>query len=393
MIPLHSILTIVAEESLGIPEIVLAVLMGILVLAFVIGFVKGFRKVSWNGLAWLIAGAACCALGMVIKPSQGSPTGNFVSATLVAVVCVGVVLVAYGLLTYFVRPKMRWVKDDVNPDLSLAEYGLEFEPEYLDYDGEHDYAPYGKRIYKTGYGTPSLFARILGGLACAINVGVVLLAILAAFLMVINMMGGANETLSTFLVNESMLMILGLGKKHLMDFLLIAIVFFIAKKGYKKGLVDSIRSFVVSVGAFAAMWFSFSLAFTMPEGESVIGLLVLNCVNVFAKYDVIGGILGKLLAGVCLLALFSIFLILLNIMLAKFCEAIQRGKITRGVDRCVACVCYMCVGVVACLAVCLVLALLDSLGVFSAVSFIEESYLAKAMFEFGKSLVSSFMAM
>ena len=232
MIPLHSILTIVAEESLGIPEIVLAVLMGILVLAFVIGFVKGFRKVSWNGLAWLIAGAACCALGMVIKPSQSSPTGNFVSATLVAVVCVGVVLVAYGLLTYFVRPKMRWVKDDVNPDLSLAEYGLEFEPEYLDYDGEHDYAPYGKRIYKTGYGTPSLFARILGGLACAINVGVVLLAILAAFLMVINMMGGVNETLSTFLVNESMLMILGLGKKHLMDFLLIAIVFFIAFDGF-----------------------------------------------------------------------------------------------------------------------------------------------------------------
>ncbi len=393
MIPLHSILTIVAEKGLGIPGIVLAVSVGILVLAFVIGFVKGFRKVSWNGLAWFIAGAALCLCGTMFGAAQNSPTGSFVTATLIAIACIGCVLILYGLLTYFARPKMRWIKDDVNPDLSLAEYGLEFEPEYLDYDGEHDYAPYGKRIYKTGYGTPSVFARLMGGLACVVNVGVVLWAALAAFMMIVNMMGLDNAILGEFLNDKNMLMILGLGQKFLLDFLMVAIIFFIAKKGYEKGLIDSIRSFVVSVGAFAAMWFSFSLAFTTPEGEGVIGQLVVNCMNVFAKYDVIGGVLGKLLAGVCLLALFSLFLVLLNVLLSKFCQMIQHTKITRGIDRCIACVCYMCVGVVACLAVCLVFALLDTLGVFASSSLFEGSYFAKAMFEFGKTLVEPLMAM
>ena len=162
-----------AAGDAGLPKILLTVIIVAIALAFVIGFIKGFRKVSWDGLAWLIAGVVLCLGGKLVKMGD-DVMGNFIMSLALSIAVVGVVLVLYGLCTKYLRPRIQWVKDEIDPDLSLAEYGLEYEPEHVEYDGENEVFPHGKRIYKTGYGAPSIFARFMGGVACAINIGLVL---------------------------------------------------------------------------------------------------------------------------------------------------------------------------------------------------------------------------
>ena len=141
MISLHSMLAAGGAE--GLPTILFAVIGVALAFAFVAGFMKGFRKVSWDGLAWLVAGGMFVLIGKLAPMHSSTPIGTAAIVITVAVGCAAASFAGFGVLGYFLRPKMRWIKDDINGDTSLAEYGLEFEPEYLDYDGEHDYAPYG----------------------------------------------------------------------------------------------------------------------------------------------------------------------------------------------------------------------------------------------------------
>lgn len=392
MISLHSILAAGGlMESL--PTIILAVIGVALAIAFVMGFVKGFRKVSWNGLAWLAAGVMFVAVGK-LAPMKGSSEMGTAAITLgVALACSLVTFAVFGVLGYFLRPKMRWIKDDINGDTSLAEYGLEFEPEYLDYDGEHDYAPYGKRIYKTGYGTPCFFFRLLGGLTCAINIGMVLAALLGAFLMIVGATGLASMSIGSILNNENMKLILGFAQKYLFEFLSIGIILLMAKQGYNKGLISSLRAIVITIGGFAAVGLSFYLPFSAYAVEGFIGTLVTRCAGVFASLGSFSTILGKLLAGCCLLALFCIALVLLNVLLKNVCKLIESIGLTRGLDSCLAAVVYMLIGAALCVGVWFVLAGLDLLGIFYVSKMLDAgAYLSNGLYNFAVSILAPLLA-
>ena len=138
--PLHSILANdIAEQlvTLGGASLLIS-----LVMAFVMGFSKGFRRVSWSGLIWLIASVLCIAVCEKILTGEYGFKASL-KAFAVAAACVLAVMAVFGFLASLIRPKVRWVKDNINGDTSLAEFGLEFEPEYVVYDGEDDWKPYG----------------------------------------------------------------------------------------------------------------------------------------------------------------------------------------------------------------------------------------------------------
>ena len=145
MISLHSILATALVDKL--PTFILVGAAILITIAFSIGFVKGFRRVSWGGLIWATAAVLLTVVGLAAEPT-GSATHQLIVMMSVVLIYVAVTMIAYGILAHFVRPKVKWVKDNVNGDTSLAEYGLEFEPEYLDYDGEHESNPYGMRIIR-----------------------------------------------------------------------------------------------------------------------------------------------------------------------------------------------------------------------------------------------------
>ena len=169
MFSLHSIMA--SDLASKLPTIIGIAAGALLVVAFIVGFAKGFRKVGWDGLIWATAAGLFTYVGLLIEPT-GGPARKFGIILAFAVGYIVAALIVYGLLAHFLRPRMRWVKDNVNGDTSLAEYGLEFEPEYLDYDGEDDPRPYGKRLHKTGYNPPKFMGRLLGGVSCVATVGI-----------------------------------------------------------------------------------------------------------------------------------------------------------------------------------------------------------------------------
>ncbi len=393
MISLHSILAAGGlMESL--PMIIFVVAGVLMALAFVMGFVKGFRKVKWDGLAWLVGGLAFVVVGYVFPIKGGTAAGSFWISLLVAVICAGGSFALFKVLAYFLRPKMRWIKDDINGDTSLAEFGLEFEPEYLDYDGEHDYQPYGKRIYKTGYGEPCFFFRLLGGIACAINVGIVLWALFSAFLLVVDVSALKTMAIGGIFNNEIVANTLfPLAKNYCLDYLAIGVMMLMAKQGYGRGLINSLRSIVITIGGFAAVGLSFYLPFSAFAAEGFLAGLVARCAAIFANLGALNVILGKLSAGIIILVIAVILLVVLNIVLKSICQTIENLGLTRELDSWLAAAVYLLIGAVICVGVWFVFASLDALGIFPFGAMIgDRGFFSQALYEYALSIVGPFFA-
>lgn len=103
-----------------IPLIVLIICGAVLLLAFLIGCKKGFRRVSWGGLFWLIAGVGFIVadrflreknpLFSVFKRNFRAGSATFLSSVTLALAVATVTLLLYGGLSLLLRPKMKWVK-------------------------------------------------------------------------------------------------------------------------------------------------------------------------------------------------------------------------------------------------------------------------------------------
>ena len=390
-----SLRAILAEEApvaaitgaQSIPTVALIVGGVLLAIAFIMGFVKGFRKVSWNGAAWVAGTAAYVLVSKIV------PAGAFWLPLLLAVISAGGSFALFKLLAYFLRPKMRWIKDDINADTSLAEYGLEFEPEYLEYDGEHDYAPYGKRIYKTGYGAPSLFFRLLGGLSCALNVATVLVALCSLFLLVVDVSVLKTYPIGGIFEHPAVAWAFPYVKQYALDFIMIGIMMLLAKEGYNRGIVYSLRSIVITLATLAAIGGSFYLPFS-PFGASVGALssLIATCTKVFVNLGVLSELLGKLLAGFILLMLCAVILIILNVLLKSLCRTILDIKFTREVDSWVAAAVYLAIGAMVCVGIWFVLGSIDAMGIFPFGAMLSEGTLSKAIYDFVMGIVGPFFA-
>ena len=387
MIQLHALLTTEgAANAGGIVPIVLSVLAVLVGLAFIFGFFKGFRKVSWSGLTWLTA-VVIYALVSLILPKDTGILGVIIS--LVAAIACGLgTMVLFNVLALYVRPRIRWIKDDVDGDMSLAEFGLEFEPEYMDYDGEHDFAPYGMRIYKTGFGVPSVPMRLLGGLTCAVNVAMVLASLLGIFLMIVKTSALA-DTMGEFLTHPVTAFMLPYAQKYVFDGLAIGAFMMLGKVGYQKGLIQSICSIIISVATMAVVVASFVLPFTPLAAEGVLATMVERCSVFFVNLPLIAPILGKLVAGVCLLLMGIAIIIILKLLLANWVNMWNAIKITREMDGYIGGIVYAVIAAIVCLGIWFVLAGVEVLGLYPVSSMlVPEAMMSNALFNFAKSILA-----
>lgn len=395
MISLHSILATGLASKL--PTLIFAVTAVALAIAFSMGFVKGFRKVSWNGLIWATAAAIFSFVGLAGTPS-GGVTRQLVVTLAVAIIYIVATLIFYGILAHFLRPKVRWVKDNVNGDTSLAEYGLEFEPEYVDYDGEDDPRPYGKRLQKTGCNPPSIIGRLLGGISCALNVGMLFWAVGSVGLLAISSTGLSNMVIGTVLEHAFIAKLLKAAQRYLLEWLCIGVIVVVAKVGFKNGLLNSLRTVIITIGSVALIGFCFYLPFS-PLGAKETGLFsfvnkfIVRCSTALKRFP-LPPVVSKLFAGCCFAGCGVVFMIIVNILLKKCCNLVDGSAPTRMVDRLLSCVVYIFAGVIALVAVWVGLAVLDRLHLFHISEVLNEyTPLSNALFNFAKQLVSELRAL
>lgn len=394
MISLHSML---AGDILSKLPLIYAIFGGvILAVAFIFGFVKGFRKVSWAGLTWLTAGGVFLLASRAIV-TEGTVTKKFVFALGIALAVIASVLALYGVLACFLRPKIRWVKDDVNGDTSLAEYGLEFEPEYLDYDGEDDWQPYGKRIHKTGFNPPNFVGRLMGGLSCVVNAAMILWTIASVCLLCISSTSLMTAPIAVIMGSTAVAKLTEFASNILLDMLTIGIVIFVAKKGYTNGLMNSLRVVLITVGSLGGVVGCFYLAFgpasQNAEAWYYLVKLIDRCVDVCAKAGPMLSVpLGKALAGVCMSAVVIVLMILLNILLKKCCRFVSSTTPTRTVDLVLSCGLYMLIGAVICVGGWFILATFDYVGILNiSEALSEKAHLSNGIFQFVEKIVDKLL--
>ena len=395
MISLHSVLSLVDVISTAS----LTVVAVILLIAFSIGFVKGFRKVSWTGLRWATAALLFIGLCKKVPLTGSSVTRNMVVALLVGVVCVALTMVLYALLACALRPRIRWVKDDVNGDTSLAEYGLEFEPEYLDYDGEDDIAPYGKKIKKTGYNPPSLFGRLLGGGACMLNVGLWLFLIGAAFMLLVGYTSFNMWDIKYILDKPFFEKYLHWAKLYAFDVLAIGIMVLFAQKGYESGLIESLRALFIWALAIVGIVLAFYLPFSkFAQAETgafaTYAAFVNRCVVAFKGIGgAFGGILGKAFAGAIGASVVGMLVFIINVLFTKICNVVTKQGCTRTLDGVCGAAVYILIGAALCLAFWLVFGGFLYLSVIDVTELVAETeYLSFNMFEFAKGIVEKVLS-
>lgn len=370
----------------------------LLVVAFIIGFVKGVRKVSWFGATWITAGAAFLLIARKIT-IEGTPTVKFGKTLAIALLCVAAALALYGALAYLLRPRIRWVKDNVNGDTTLAEYGLEYEPEYLDYDGEDDGKPYGKRIHKTGFNPPKIGGRLLGGLAGVLNVAVILWAAISVTLLVINSTGLAAMVIGKVLNVKIVAKVLEFAQFALLDGLAIGVIVALGHKGFESGLLNSLRNIIVSFGSIAAIGACFYLPFS-PWAANETGFFSFLPVVINRCADALGGklpfedVFAKLIAGACFSVAAVGLMVLLNILLKKCCKLVSGAAPTRMVDKILSSVLYMVIGAAVCVGVWFILALVEHFGLFNISKVLNEyAKLTNGLFDFSKGLVDRLLGM
>lgn len=395
MISLHSVLAGGIIDVL--PTIFVIVAITLLVLAFTMGFVKGFRKVGWDGLMWLAASLLFLLLNSLL-PEGAILSAAFTASIIMAVLSVAAALVGFGVLASFIRPKVRWVKDNVNGDTSLAEYGLEFEPEYLDYDGENDVMPYGKMIYKTGFNPPNVVGRLLGGVACMVTVAMILWAVAGVAMLAVDATSLKTMGYEIILKGKFAEFLLMTAKKYLLDCLAIGITLFIAKRGYYTGFMSSLRTLILTIGGTAGIGFAFYLPFSKfayrTDGLwTFLNKLAIRCyVALDGKGGAFNAILSKLLAGVVIAAIVCVLLVLLNLLLTKCCKMVSSSGPSRLADACAACLFYAVLGAAIIVAAWFVLATLDFFMIININEVIQPTaHLSNGLFRFTGLLLDKVM--
>jgi hypothetical protein len=394
MIPLHSVLAI-QDVMHKVPLLAAIVCAAILAIAFIIGFAKGFRRVSWGGVVWAASGFAFIVGNKLLRnrnPILKMPAvaaldegmRSFVSSFSIALLCALAGLFAYGVCSLIFKHRRIKKRD---PEISIYS-GYEYEDDYDDYD-DYD-AP--SHMVDARKKKPNFLGRVLGGIVCAINVTVILALGISFVLLLISATALINGPLGYLFDIKIVPILRNYASVYALDFLTIGIIIVISCKGYKNGLIGSIRSLVVMFGVIIAAVISFWLPFSSFAGSEkahFLNLLITRWINLLGGVnELIRGLAAKILSGVCIFVLASLVLWLVNFLLAKCSRSIRGSAPARIIDGVLACLLYFVIGVLIVLAMWSVLYLVDYCGIFKSTEiFNENAALAKGMFRFGETYI------
>ena len=358
MVPVYSLLAVNMQQ---VEKAVLLLCATILLIAFFVGFKRGFRQVGWKGVLcltsfelFLLLDGALKEKGLILKGmSNFGISGEAMTSLIVACVCCLLFMSVYALCWVTFRPKYKWVT--TNPTYSENEF--EYEDDSLEYEtGERQ-----RRIIWKNAGTPTVFGRYIGAIVCALNIFSIMLFVACSLLLLLgNTSLMQNETVFAFLHQGFISQLYEYASVNGMDYIFICILLTIAHKGYENGLVASLFNFFTSMGTLLVAGVAFYLPFlpTVRENATLAG--VFGIVDgLVAKIPLIGSMLesnpsvgqsiSNVLVGLVLFAIFSVLLSFLKNVLRKSGKAIRQNKSMRRMDGLLSAILYFILGIVVCI--------------------------------------------
>ena len=412
MMPSYALLTNTEAFNLlqELPALIGGFAAVVLLIAFFIGFKKGFRKVSWGGVVWVGASVGFFLLegsfaeGNPLKPlfstvMEAEATATLLASLVFASACVAVALLLQGICSLLFRPRIKLVDKDkchYTRDKAATDGGCD------------DYEKYSSRkvVVRKGMHKPSVFARAFGGLICAINVATVLIAVLSAALFTVCATRLNEGLLAPAFANENMLRVQEYAFNYAFDFLMIGLILKIARSGFEKGCIDSLRLLVIGVGRLVAIGFAFyvpfsAMALSVEEGGvRILHSFVNRCIGaakMMGLPETYAPLVGKLLAGILLFVLVLIVFAILSVFFKKLTAAVDGISAFRVGDGVLACSIYLVIGVAICACIGVVFYVLGAYGIFDVNTLIGETSLAKKLLDvcglYVQPVLDSFNAM
>ncbi len=321
----------------------------VLVFAFLVGFCKGYRRISRNNIYKIIAGCGFVfaykylysknLLEKVLKgKSEVLVSGLWAIA--LAVGCALVALLVYGAFNALFTPKTEYQKEYIT-----VENGIEYDDE----DFMEEPVVKKHKVKKLRY-KPSLTGRLFGGLFCVLNFALGLAMLAAVAVVVLNCTklatGSLNSLYSMDLLQKAMKVLL----PYTFDVLSVGIIFGFGYLGYKNGFVGSIWLVLKWFGLIAVLALCFAAPFLGKVAS--IKLVEMLIEKMTGLVDGFAGkaskIVGKIAAGAVLAIAMTVVMLLVRLMFKSLANLIDDLPVFRTVDGVLATVVYALVGVLVC---------------------------------------------
>lgn len=350
-------------KAIAIAGVALVVLV-----AFIVGAVKGFTRLGWGALIW----AGSCALFYVLetKCHDSNPVlksgvvaklapdvQSFVSTLSIALLSIFAVLTLFGVFAIALRPKkrkkaaVRYTSEDEDEDIEDEEEGEE--------RGEA----------QTGI---CVFNRILGGLAAVVNTVLVLAAVACTALVICNVTPLRNGELQAVYENDFIEKVWEFVQKYTLDFLFVAVMAAMGYFGFRAGILGGFRSVILPLGYIAALalafWLPFSKTAADQEWLSFVGKLSDYFGSLIGKAlpESISTILGKVSCGLVLCICFCIVVAIVGLLLKLITRAVRRVPVLRFADGVLSTIIMLALGAVICALIAAVLYILEYFGIFKS---------------------------
>ena len=389
MIPLNTILS-ATESASKLPEVAVGCCAVILLLAFFIGFAKGFKRVGWDWSTCLFGFAGYVLLDALFKKKNvklGFPTikgvsGDTIDMFVIAFGCLAISLILFGVSSALFRPREVWVRKD------------RFSFKRDQKAGRGDGNP--KRLVYKNYAPPNIFGRFFGGVICMANVGVILALTCSFILFFISATSASDLKIGLVLQTEIGKLALDYAKRYALDFITLCIPFFLACYGFKCGFVKSLRTVFVNAGAILTFGLSFWLPFSPLVGKgklNILGKLINRCMAILNNIpEKLKPFVAKMITAIFLLVVFLFLFLWIIHLLKKYEKMMEKAKCMKAIDSIVSCVLYFIIGIGVCIAVWSFLYTFDVFKIFKISEVLgEDSTLAKGFFEFAKMFIDSIL--
>ena len=359
-----------------------------MVLGALVGFVKGVRRISWGGVAWMVAANVYAALIGVLKGMLGDAFGEAVPVVVAAVVCATVSLLLFTLVRLVIYPRDKKLDNkDMQEFLRREDRFRKIEQEELeeledptDEDEleklERMQEKRRKKYLDKLDGRSGLLSRTLGAIIVALDFAFIVGVVIDAIAVVIAATPLASGLLADLCELESFKNIVADSRENVLDFVLIGIVMCSVYAGYKSGVLSAVYSLFALVASITSFGFGLFLPFSEMAAEggilafigtmsSGLGAWIGGMVPIELP-EVVYDVVGKVAAGLVLSLIFQIFMAIMVRLLRNAAELSADSAVFHVIDGTMGVV----LGIVVCLAiVCagmFVLSYLEHIGWYAA---------------------------